>query len=53
MAKTRAGFTDDAVDKLKEIGWFVLMGLLRWLIDRLTQGNPGSGGQDVEGEPER
>lgn len=28
-------------EKLKEVGWFVLISLLRWLMDRLTSGNPG------------
>lgn len=40
-ATTKSGFSDEAREKLKEIAWFVAIGLLRWLIEYLTRGNPG------------
>lgn len=44
------GFGEDFKKKLKEIGWYVALGLLRWLIDRLTRGNPGSEDGDAAGK---
>lgn len=43
---------DDLKDKLKEIAWFVAIGLLRWLLDRLVGGNPGEEESDVETQHE-
>lgn len=51
-ASVESGFSDEARKKLKEIGWFVLVGLLRWLIEYLTRDNPGEGEDDVEGKHE-
>lgn len=44
----KESLSDDLKDKLKEIAWFVAIGLLRWLLDRLVGGNPGEGGDDAE-----
>lgn len=52
VAKVESGFGDDARKKLREIGWFVLVGLLRWLIDYLTKDNPGEDGEDAENQHE-
>lgn len=47
-ASWESGFGDEARKKLKEIGWFVLVGLLRWLIEYLTRENPDEGEGDAE-----
>lgn len=43
-----SSFSEEARDKLKEVGWFVVMALLKWLIEYLTRGNPGEGEGDAE-----
>lgn len=48
MASLKLGFSDDLKEKLKEIGWFVAIGLLRWLLERLVGGNPDEGEGDAE-----
>jgi hypothetical protein len=41
---------EDVVDKLKEVGWVVLVSLLRWLLERLLGGSPDEGERDVGGK---
>lgn len=48
--KVESGFGEDARKKLREIGWFVLVGLLRWLIEYLTRDNPGEEQPDDQAE---
>lgn len=45
--KAKGGLVEDLKEKLREVGWFVLIALVRWLLDRLTS-NPGEekGGAD-------
>lgn len=45
-------FSDDFKEKLREIGWFVAIGLLRWLLERLVGRNPGEGDGDAEAKHE-
>lgn len=51
-AEERAGFGEELRDKLREIGWFALLGILRWLIEYVTRGNPAGGDKDAERERE-
>lgn len=44
-AKKLGGFGEDLKEKGRELGWWVLVALLRWLLERLTH-NPGDGGDD-------
>lgn len=44
----KGDFGDDVVEKLKEVGWFVVIALLRFLLDKVLGGNPGSGDGDAE-----
>jgi hypothetical protein len=43
---------EDVVDKLKEVGWVVLVSLLRWLLERLLGGSPDEGDGNAEGKHE-
>lgn len=52
VASWDMGFGEDFKKKLKEIGWFVAIGLLRWLIEYLTRDNPGEDQGDAEGKHE-
>lgn len=48
MADLERDFGDEVLDKLKEVGWFVAVTLLRFLLDKILGGNPGPGESDVE-----
>lgn len=47
-ASWESGLGEELRKKLKEIAWFVAIGLLRWLIEYLTRENPGEGESDAE-----
>lgn len=47
MASMKSSLSDDLKTKLKEIAWFVAIGLLRWLLERLVGGNPGEEDEDA------
>lgn len=48
MADVKADFGDEVLEKLKEVGWFVAVTLLRFLLEKIVGGNPASGEGDVE-----
>ncbi len=51
VASWEANLSEALRAKLKEVGWFVLISLLRWLMDRLTRGNPGGETNGAEDKP--
>lgn len=53
MASMRVSFGEEAIEKLKEVGWFVAVSLLRWLLEQVVGGNPGGGDDHVDPEQQR
>ena len=48
MGEKEKDFGDEALEKLKEIGWFVAVSILRWLLGRIVGGDPDRGDGDAE-----
>ncbi len=49
----KEGFKDDLVEKLKELGWWVAVALVRWLLEYLTRSDGLEESGRAEGEHER
>jgi len=48
MADVERDFWDEVLEKLKELGWFAAVTLVRFLLEKLVGGNPREGESDVE-----
>lgn len=49
-ASMKSGLGEDLAKKLREIGWFVLVALARWLLEYLVRDNPEESDDGLKGK---